>query len=731
MTSRNSFFKLLKEDLRQRLWTIVLACIALLLPIPIAIGMNISNYVEGHVYNFANDLAYLLGGESGWLILVTMVGAAICAVSGFGYLFSKKKVDFFHSLPVKREKLFAVRYINGVLIYFVPYLLMLLISFVIIAISGHFEMMILTTALEGIAVHLLGYLTLYTTFILCVTFVGNVVVFFAVSGWTFGITFLALSLYTWFEGMFFYTYYSYFGDGFAERLYSLRFLCPRYFYVYQIITPELSMLLQQLVYTVVLLVITLLVYRMRPSDGAGKAIAFPILKPILRVSIEILAGGCIGMLFFNMADGEFGVPGWMLFGVVLGVVLSHILVESIFHYDIRKCLSDKLSMVACVAVTLGLVLVMRYDVFGYDTYLPKEGKIESVAIEINGFDNYRNACYYGENGRNYVEEIREMELTDIGAVYPYLESLVEDSEVYYKNREKFLETGDFSYKNPSHVSVNVAYRLKNGKTIYRNYMANGIREELFAPVFESEEYKQCHYADVYTLPVEDLRLVTPRYAMNEQIMNLTLSEREEFMAILQRELSAQTLEEKLNTLPIAIVNLTVVSRYQEYDYKGEAWTREYNQVHEIPIYESFTETLRFMHMRGFVIIRGYEWTGGERMWLELPNSKLKDSSAESYEIGIDANDEVDYFLVGGKKIMVEQETWDHDYGYGTVQVKPEDFDLLYELGYWSELYGYSDPTENTSEYYKVYLEVPLDGYNNYNTYQFYIDGETDLSFLFD
>ena len=44
MTSRSSFFKLMKEDLRQRLWTIVLAAIVFLLPVPIYIGMQISRY---------------------------------------------------------------------------------------------------------------------------------------------------------------------------------------------------------------------------------------------------------------------------------------------------------------------------------------------------------------------------------------------------------------------------------------------------------------------------------------------------------------------------------------------------------------------------------------------------------------------------------------------------------------------------------------------------------------
>ena len=363
MTSRSSFFKLLKEDLRQRLWTIILAAIVFVLPVPIYIAMEISSsrgFSTGMMDNFARRLASTMGPQSFWLVLVTVVGALICAVSGFGYLFSKKKVDFFHSLPVKREKLFAVRYINGVLIYLVPYLAMVLVSILIMTVTGNMRAVVFPIVFGGLVVHLLGYLAVYTTFILCVTFVGNIVVFFAVSGWTFGITAVTLLVYSWFEEQFFRTY-SYMADAFTERLYSLRFLSPWYFYFFSVDGSEEIglLLLQELAFVVVLTVITLLVYRRRPSDGAGKAIAFPILKPVIRVSVEVLAGALVGMLFHEAADNRYGVPGWMVFGVILGVVLSHMLIQSIFHFDVKKCFAAKGSMGLVAVATIVFVLVMR------------------------------------------------------------------------------------------------------------------------------------------------------------------------------------------------------------------------------------------------------------------------------------------------------------------------------------------------------------------------------------
>ena len=733
MTSRNSFFKLLKEDLRQRLWTIVLAAIVFILPVPIYIAMEISGsrgFSTGLLDNFARNLAEPMARDSIWMVLVTVCGALICAVSGFGYLFSKKKVDFFHSLPVKRETLFAVRYINGVLIYLVPYLAMVLVSILIMTVTGNMRAVVFSIVFKGMAVHLLGYLAIYTACILCVIFVGNIVVFFAVCGWMFGITPVTLVVYNWFEEKFFTTY-SYLGDALMERFYSLRFLSPWYFYVYTVdvgrnTTSTISLLLQELAFVVVLTAITLFVYRVRPSDGAGKAIAFPVLKPVIRVSVELLAGALMGMMFSEMADSSYGVPGWMMFGVILGVVLSHMLIQSIFHFDVRKCFVGKWSMAACGIVTIAFVLIMRYDTFGYDKYIPEAKNLESVAVEMTGFDRYRNNYKYTGSYITWAQELDEMELTNIKEVYPYLESLISDNEAYWELRE--------NGGNAETMRVNVAYRLENGKTVYREYRANGIREDLFAPIFESQEYKEAHYSDVYSIPDSFVNSVTVAHAMNVLHMNRSAAEGAEFMSMLRRELSAQTLKEKLDTLPVAVLNMTVIDRTPRYDSDGKPVDSTYEYTTELPVYASFTETLRFMKERGFTASGAYEWTGEERMRVELPEIAIKDPEQYVGEVySYDASVELtEYVLAGDSKFLVPQTVYpeDWDYGYNVVPVEPEDFERLYALCTWEDLYHYGKPGFDRYEYYRVYVEVPQDGYNMYETYRFIIPADADLSFLY-
>ncbi len=734
MTSRSSFFKLLKEDLRQRLWTIILAAIVFLLPVPIYIAMEISGsggaISEGAMLYFAVNLAEPMAYNSAWMIVVTLFGAFVCAVSGFGYLFSKKKVDFFHSLPVKREIQFAVRYINGVLIYLVPYLAMALISILIIAVSGNMKAVVFAVIFKGFAVHLLGYLALYTTFILCVTFVGNFVVFCAVSGWVFGITPIAILVYCWFEEQFFRTY-SYLGDVIQDRLHALRFLWPGYFYLFSWNGKEMgltSLLLQEIAFVAVLTVITLLVYRARPSDGAGKAIAFPALKPVIRISVELLSGAIMGMLFHEAADSVYGVPGWMIFGVALGVVLCHMLIQSIFHFDVRKCFADKGSMGIVAVVAIVFVLVMRYDAFGYDTYLPKEKKLESVAIDITGLDAFRNNYKYNGTYMEYTDEYEDMELTNMATVYPYLESLVADNEYFWKLREQGADS--------TVTRVNVTYRLKNGKTVYREYRVPEIRENLFASIFESMEYKEIHYSDVYSVPENLLDSVTAIHAMNQQLMVLNSGEQAEFMAILRRELANQTLKEKLNTLPVAVLHLRYINYAVQYDSDGLPYDNSREYKAEVPVYPSFTETLAFLAERGFDPDADYEWTGKEMMRVEFPEVVQKEPAGVA-ESGWSTESVVvsEYVLarIDGKltEAQIEYpENW--DYGYNVVPVDEEDYEHLYRLCTWEELYYYGGPSDyDRYENYRVSLDVPRDGYNVYETYYFTIPGDTDLSFLFD
>ena len=119
MTSRSLFFKLIREDCKQRLWCLVLAVVVFFFALPVAGALLISSDWNTAEETSRAITSYVTAG-GGILLAVTVVGAVVCGISGFAFLQSKKKVDFYHSIPVRREMLIAVFYLDGILLYLVP-----------------------------------------------------------------------------------------------------------------------------------------------------------------------------------------------------------------------------------------------------------------------------------------------------------------------------------------------------------------------------------------------------------------------------------------------------------------------------------------------------------------------------------------------------------------------------------------------------------------------------------
>ena len=188
MTSRSSFFNLLKEDFRRRLWTFILASLVFFGTFPIVFTMMLQDWVTNYTNNTYLTEAQILEriamyvsdftGLNVWLALVTCVGAVICGISGFAYLHSKKQMDFYHSLPVKREQLFAVRFVNGLLIYVIPYVISILYVYLICTIFGVMSMRIFLDAMFGFFWNLMGYIILYLSTIIAMVLTGKLVIAF-------------------------------------------------------------------------------------------------------------------------------------------------------------------------------------------------------------------------------------------------------------------------------------------------------------------------------------------------------------------------------------------------------------------------------------------------------------------------------------------------------------------------------------------------------------------------
>lgn len=508
MTSKNSFFNLLKEDIRRRLWTVILAALVFFGTFVVAFTMVLQNYYDSFSKAYTDSTyaerlsAFLCNNFYGfypWFMLVAMVGAVICAMSGFAYLHSKKQMDFYHSLPVKRETLFLVRFVNGVFIYAVPYLIGLLYTYLLCAVYGVMTAKILACSLFFFLVHLMGYLVMYLVGILAMMLTGKLLISF--------LGFAVLNVYVpamvgLFEVLkesFFITNYGT-GTDFQEIMMGTRWLSPASYYICLLMKLDNETVNFFLEFVCFLLLaaalfgINLWLYKLRASEKADTAMAFKITEPIVRIMITIPVGTLAGVLFLMLQydNGRSSSVLWLVFGSVLGAVLCHGGIEALYSGDIRKCLAHKSQLLLSVAVTIFLPLAFLYDFFGYDTYLPKKNEIASVAL-VNR-DLRFEGSYYDENGWNSSQRyaLENMELTEIDAVYELAEILAGDIQKNRMNR-LFGNYGYTSLENGTKVrttEIVIQYTLKNGSKVSRYYECNYYSVlDLLEQIYNNEEYK--------------------------------------------------------------------------------------------------------------------------------------------------------------------------------------------------------------------------------------------------
>lgn len=201
MTSKSLFFKLLRENVKRRAWAIALAVLGFFFSLPINLALTMENAIKTKFWRY-NDYEQLVFAEgvseaeklakileiktqivldsvkfgNGLIAFLIIVAAVVIGVSSFSYLHNRRKVDFYHSIPVRREILFAVQYTGGFLIVALAYLVNLGILMVVSCAYQVPLSAVLGTAMMGWLLNLLFFLLMYAVVSIAMIMTGNMLV---------------------------------------------------------------------------------------------------------------------------------------------------------------------------------------------------------------------------------------------------------------------------------------------------------------------------------------------------------------------------------------------------------------------------------------------------------------------------------------------------------------------------------------------------------------------------
>lgn len=390
---------LIKNNLKQKVWLTAILSVMFVLCRPM---FQLMTYENNKFYS--NPQVLLDAMESFFLpdvfsdYISTFIACGVIGVVLFSYLFSKRMVDLYHSIPVNRKQLFLANYVSGIIIY----LIALMIQFVVciaIAIPNHYMTInSLKNMTFTIVCCIIHFLYGYSVTILAVMLSGNIIVALAGTA-VLSVGFpVVFSIIDAFQRYFYVT----FSDGYsvlqkiitkfywASPVTSFATMIARCSYswesdYFENILEAYPQLIVPLLVTIIVAVLAYYLYMKRPSEAAGRSLAFKNSAMIIRIPVSII-GGFIGTWFMCTSVNRFK-NGWIWLGLFIGVLLSHCILEVIFNESFKAFMKHKLQFVVTLALTVLIVGIFYYDLTGFDRYNPKRENITSAAIYFGDVDN--------------------------------------------------------------------------------------------------------------------------------------------------------------------------------------------------------------------------------------------------------------------------------------------------------------------------------------------------------
>lgn len=507
MTSKISFSNIAKEDLRRRLWMLALSCLGSFLALPVTFLLVNRNYLDrasrytgtlttdqilGEYYvEFFTSYALITQG------IILTVGAAIVAIWGFRYLYSRKMVDLYHSIPVKRSRLFLVTYLNGLLIWLIPLVAATLITLLImlanlISRGGVIAFgSVILMALRQMLVCLCCFLIFYHFILVCVMLSGN----------AFNAIYSSLIL-----GIFVAAFYALFHmlceafwDTFISPVINWRQILwasplvgpiimmndfsntginvlfgtatstydqPDFFWICSILLMTFNLWMARRLYL------------KRPSELAEHGVDHKHAQTLIRLCSSILAAIFGGMIFLWLVDKE--AISWQIFGILLCGILVFGISDIILHMNFKSFLAHKRQMGIGVLFSCLLLLTIAFDLTGFDSRLPDKENIRSANITLSGYTDGSQILQFTEGGIAYLDyEARGRgDYQNLDILYPLLQTLTDEE---HKDADNNWATTIVVRLQTDFGPFNRRYRILQSDL------------EALRPLVESDEYRELFY----------------------------------------------------------------------------------------------------------------------------------------------------------------------------------------------------------------------------------------------
>lgn len=413
-----------------------------------------------------------LNGSAKATIFVSAFFTVLLAMALFSYLMNSRSVGLMHSLPITRGRQFATHFVVGVIMFTAVHLAAVLLALPVQAALGAVDV---RGTWEWFAAAELTSLFFFALAALCAMITGwllAIPVIYTGINFLFGAFYLLISTMT---QMFYWGYES---NGWPAWVSWLTPLVRLYnvaapagpddivlygmengtnYYVNYLPARFWNAMLIYTVAAVLFIVIAWLFCRARHSETAGDAIVFPWLRPVVLYVISLAGGMGLGILLWYLVSYGESIYVMLLCQIVAGLIV-YFGVQMLLHKSFKVFNHRGWLGAAALAAALVIVsLVIRFDAFGAQKYVPDVNQIESAEINTYAYDNIPGVR--GLKDPQGLEKLTALHKAILEQGRPASQEIDQINSV---------PTSEYS-GDQDYFTFSITYTLKDGSTIRRSY----------------------------------------------------------------------------------------------------------------------------------------------------------------------------------------------------------------------------------------------------------------------
>lgn len=598
MTSRTLSNKMFIQELRRHLWAYIISAFVLVIFVPLALLMEIDGQLmSGYLTrrDIADNIKSFLSQGMGGGIVITLILGIVFAFISFGYLYSKSRVDLYHSMPINRRSLFFAEFLSSALPEIVAIILVGLLTIGAIAAKGFLTGEMLALAAVAMLRMVVLFLLAMVISTISIMITGNKVVGVLGSIFLFtcvGIVEDMISSYCYF------CFQTYSGTQGSDPLWKQLLTPITLLGLNSDVTNGKGLLIIALfiVEAVVLLIVAIKLYEKRPSECVNRPLCYDVLKPVLRIPTVIVAA-LMGGIYVSYISSSLP-SGWYWAMFIVFAVVTHIIMDAIFEQGFRNALKHKLQLVISIVIAAVIAIIFQYDFIGYDRYLPDAGSLESASIslesiegEIPSYDLDSSGGRLPEYLDRTTERLENVRFEDPSIILSMaghgIDALSSEKSAIKRAQDEHRRNNYDEVEKNSYI---ICYHLKSGKDVYRSYRAPmDVTYADTAAIFEDENYKNHLYMIRKYIDKNLVGDITLSNGYGDETVTLRGDENNAFLAEFAKDLDNRTLDILANNTPIVALS--------DYDTQSYAsYTSGYY------LYESDTNALAYLKSIGKMIV---------------------------------------------------------------------------------------------------------------------------------